>query len=109
MHHEKQWHGSYMDYAVGFIASLILTTLSFYLVITKALPEKWMNHGLITLALFQALFQLRFFLHLGKEAKPKWESVTFYFMLLILAIVVFGSLWIMFDLQMRMMPEMEMR
>lgn len=95
---QKEWHGTYLAYAVGFFASLILTTLAFFV--------RASHTALIALALTQALFQLHFFLHLGQEAKPKWESVTFYFMLLILLIVVFGTLWIMSDLNERMMPNM---
>jgi cytochrome o ubiquinol oxidase operon protein cyoD len=29
-------------------------------------------------------------MHLGQEAKPRWESVVFYFMVLVLLIVALG-------------------
>jgi cytochrome o ubiquinol oxidase operon protein cyoD len=47
-----------------------------------------------------------FFLHLGKEAKPKWESVTLYSTVATLLIIVIGTLWIMYDLNNRVMPGM---
>lgn len=100
----KEWHGSYKAYAIGFISSLILTTLSFGLVMTKTSTPLL----LVALALLQAVFQLIFFLHLGQEAKPRSETLIFIFMVVILLIVALGSLWIMYDLNERMMPGMTM-
>jgi len=111
MHHEpsltqiqKEWHGTIKSYVIGFTASLLLTSVSFLLVAKEMVS----GHILIALALLQAAIQLRFFLHLGQEAKPRWETLIFYFMLLLLAIVAFGTLWIMSDLNDRMMMNMDM-
>lgn len=48
--------------------------------------------------------QLFFFLHLGQESKPYWNSQLFLFMLTILVILVIGSLWIMHNLSYNVMP-----
>lgn len=103
---KKEWHGTLKSYAIGFIASLLLTTLAFLLVVTKMLSGTALAVTIVTLAILQAIFQLRFFLHVGQEAKPRWETVSFCFMLVILLIIAIGSLWIMYDLNGRMMPEM---
>lgn len=103
---KKEWHGSYKAYAIGFIASLVLTSIAFLLVITKTLTGMTLVHTLVALALVQALFQLLFFLHVGQEAKPKWETLTFGFMFVILLIIAFGTIWIMDDLNERTMPGM---
>lgn len=100
---QKEWHGSLKAYVTGFIASLILTVISFSLVITKWMTGQVLIYTIVALALVQAAVQLIFFLHLGKEDKPRWESVAFYFMVVVLVIVVIGSLWIMFDLNSRVM------
>jgi len=50
---------------------------------------------------------LHFFLHVGEEAKPRWEIISFYFMVVVLFIVVLGTLWIMFDLNTRVMSGMD--
>ena len=55
----------------------------------------------------QAIVQLIFFLHIGQEAKPHWETVVFCFTVLVLLIIVIGSLWIMYDLDYRLMPRMQ--
>jgi cytochrome o ubiquinol oxidase subunit IV len=58
------------------------------------------------LALVQGVVQLIFFLHLSQEARPRWETLSFYFMLLILFIVMGGTLWIIYDLNERVMSSM---
>lgn len=103
---KKEWHGSLMAYIIGFIASLVLTTVSFLLVTTKTITGTSLAYTLTALALIQAFFQLLFFLHLGQEAKPKWETLTFCFMFAILLVIALGSLWIMHDLNERVMPDM---
>ena len=103
---KKEYHGTLSAYIVGFIASLLLTGVSFALVITRAITGDNLIYALISLALIQAFFQLLCFLHLGQEAKPRWESVIFWFMVLVLSIIVLGTFWIMFDLDNRVMAGM---
>lgn len=103
---QKEWHGTLHHYVWGFLASLLLTFAAYFLVITKALEGLPLIITVITLGLVQAVVQLFLFLHLGKESKPRWETMMFLFMVLVLLIIVLGSLWIMFDLDSRMMGGM---
>jgi cytochrome o ubiquinol oxidase subunit IV len=103
---QKEWHGSYKAYAVGFFACLILTGASFLLVISKTLSGPALVYTVVALALIQAAIQLLFFLHVGQEAKPRWETLIFCFMILVLLIIAVGSLWIMNDLNDRVMSGM---
>lgn len=103
---KKEWHGTLKSYAIGFIASLILTSISFFLVVEEVLSKNYLISTLVALALIQAVVQLLFFLHLGKEAKPRWETVIFFFMLLLLSIIALGTLWVMHDLNQRTMSYM---
>jgi cytochrome o ubiquinol oxidase operon protein cyoD len=100
---QKEWKGSLKAYLIGFCASLFLTLISFGLVAFKLISTPILFYLIIGLALLQAIIQLLFFLHLGQEPKPQWETLVFYFMLLTLLIVVLGSLWIMYDLDDRVM------
>ncbi len=106
---KKEYHGSLKSYILGFFLSLIFTLISFSLVVFEVLPRQTLIYSLPFLALIQAGIQLVFFLHLGKEENPKWESLVFYFMVLVLLIIVLGSLWIMYDLEARTMQFMEMK
>lgn len=103
---QKEWHGTLKSYLIGFFSSLILTAISFSLVITGALAGHSLIYTLIGLAGIQAIVQLLFFLHVGQEAKPRWETFIFCFTVLVLLIIIIGSLWIMNDLNERVMPEM---
>jgi cytochrome o ubiquinol oxidase operon protein cyoD len=103
---KKEWKGSFKSYVIGFFLSLIFTSLSFYLVLAKVLEGMPLLYSIVALAITQAAIQLIFFVHLGQEDKPKWESLIFFFMLLLLSIIAAGTIWIMQDLDARVMVEM---
>ena len=90
-------------YVVGFTASLLLT-LGAYIVATNtsSLSMNLLAFILLTLGVMQMLLQLRFFLHVGSESGPKWQSMSFVFTIIMLLIVVVGSLWVMINLNYRM-------
>lgn len=100
---KKLWHGTALSYGLGFFVSLVITCISFLLVGFEAFEPKALIYTISVLALVQAIVQLAFFLHVGQEGKPHWETLLFFFMLLILMIIVVGSLWVMNNLNMRMM------
>ena len=96
-------HGTLVTYSIGFVLSLMLT-ITAYLAVTKQLfTGDALLVVIIGLAIAQLLAQLLFFLHLGDEMKPRWKLVVFWFMLVVLGILVFGSLWIMQNLDYNMM------
>jgi cytochrome o ubiquinol oxidase subunit IV len=104
---QKEWHGTLKSYVIGFLASFLLTAASFSLVIMRLLSKQNLIYTIISLAIVQAIVQLLFFLHVGQEeVKPRWASTVFCFTVLILLIVVIGTLWIIHDLNDRMMPDM---
>lgn len=100
---QKAWHGNLRSYVIGFIVSFLLTSFSFLLVAGHFISGHTLILTISGLALAQAVFQLIYFLHLGEEGKPHWETVIFFFMFLILLIIVCGTLWIMHDLNVRTM------
>jgi cytochrome o ubiquinol oxidase operon protein cyoD len=100
----KAWHGSVRYYVIGFVGSLLLTLVSFSLVAFDLIAVELLPFVLAALALVQAAVQLKFFLHLGAQSKPKWETLIFWSMITTLFIIVAGSLWIMSDLNQRTMP-----
>jgi cytochrome o ubiquinol oxidase operon protein cyoD len=103
---KKEWHGTLTAYIKGFLGSLFLTVIAFYIVVYRFLPEQSLIYAIVGLALAQAIVQLFFFLHLGEEAKPRWHSLIFYFMVLVVFIIAFGTLWIITDLNHRVMAHM---
>lgn len=106
-HHEAA-HGTFGSYAIGFVLSILFTLTPYYLVTHKVLTGSVMVITLIGFAILQLLVQLVFFLHLGRESKPRWNIMLLLFAGLVVLIVVVGSLWIMNNLNYNMMPPMEM-
>jgi cytochrome o ubiquinol oxidase subunit IV len=102
-------HGTYKSYSIGFLISLALTLISFLLVSINAFSRIVLISVIVCLALIQLIVQLEFFMNLGKEAKPRWNTVIFLFMATVVGILVFGSLWIMWELDDRVMTPMEMK
>jgi cytochrome o ubiquinol oxidase operon protein cyoD len=95
--------GSYASYISGFILSVLLTITAYLAVTHHSGASKGLVALLLALAVIQLAVQLVFFLHLGRESKPRWKSMAFGFMLLVVLIVVLGSLWIMYHLNYHMM------
>jgi cytochrome o ubiquinol oxidase subunit IV len=94
-------------YSIGFLSSVALTIFAYAIVVNDVIKNTWspaiIALLLSSLAIIQLAVQLLFFLHLGEEAKPRWKLMSFLFAFIILGIIVIGSLWIMFDLNSRMM------
>jgi cytochrome o ubiquinol oxidase operon protein cyoD len=96
-------HGSLESYVTGFVLSLVLTLAAYFAVVNDVLKGKAVIAAIIILAIAQLLVQLVFFLHIDRERKPRHMLLIFLFMLIVLAIVVGGSLWIMESLDYNMM------
>jgi len=95
---------SLYTYCVGFGLSLMLTLVAAALAWQhrashhQVLSHKFLAVAFVVLAVLQLLAQLYFFLHLGEEKRPRWHSMALYFALMVVAILVGGTLWIMHNL-----------
>ena len=89
------------SYVTGFILSIVLTAIAFIFAgLSLETDHGFIAHGLlvpllVALAIVQLLVQLVFFLHVGKESKTHWNVTALAFAVLIVAILVGGTLWIM--------------
>ncbi len=88
-------------YTVGFISSAILTLTAYTLVVNTTFSGWALLYVILVLAVMQLAVQVLFFLHLGREEKPRWKLVSFLFAVMVVLIVVLGSLWIMTNLNYR--------
>ncbi len=100
----------YMSYVIGFVLSLVITLVAFVLTMRQIdadgpdLASGVVIAILAALAISQLVVQLLFFFHLGSESKPRLNTVSFLFMLMVVGILGLGSLWIMYNLDYNMMP-----
>lgn len=89
------------SYITGYGLSVALTLAAFGLLYfyregkLDSFPYELMVPLLILLALAQFFIQLVFFLHLGQEEHPRWNSIAFVFTAFIVIVLVGGTIWIM--------------
>jgi cytochrome o ubiquinol oxidase operon protein cyoD len=95
--------GSFKSYAIGFLLSLVLTVISFALVMEGALPRRAVLLGIFCAAMVQILIHLHYFLHLDTSSEARWNVMALFLTILIMILFVGGTLWIMFNLNERMM------
>ena len=91
-------HCSVKSYSIGFLLSVLLTVIPFALVMYPSFSSLTTLYVIATFAVVQVLVQLGFFLHMNTRSDEGWNMIAFIFTAVIIAIVVVGSLWIMFHL-----------
>ena len=94
---------SVKSYLIGFVLSVILTVIPFALVMNGTLSKSAILVGISLAALVQIVVQLYYFLHLDSSPNQRWNLLTFVFTVIIVVLLVGGSLWIMYNLNVRMM------
>ena len=97
-------HGSVKSYLIGFVLSVILTAIPFWLVMEGTASHGVILGAVVTTAVVQIFVHLAYFLHMNTSSEERWNLVALVFTVLIIAIVVGGSLWIMYNLNINMMP-----
>lgn len=96
-------HGSVKSYLIGFVLSVILTAIPFWMVMTGAAAPATLAVAISLFAVVQIVVHLVYFLHMNTKSEGGWNFVALIFTGLIIAIVVVGSLWIMYNLNINMM------
>ncbi len=100
--------GTLASYTAGFILSLALTLIP-YLIVQRHLHHEVFSRTLVVIAIMvfaiaQLVVQLVLFLHLDKGSQRRWNLLVLSFAAMVVIIVVFGSLWIMHNLNYRTSP-----
>ena len=99
-------HATVKTYLVGFVLSVILTAIPFALVMTHAASAAILIPAVIAIGIVQICVHLVCFLHMNRSASQIWNNAAFAFAVIVVGILVIGSLWIMYHLNMNMMPGM---
>jgi len=111
-HDDGHGHITLRGYLTGFVLSVILTVIPFWLVMHNTIPSSSMT-ALVILALgaVQMVVHVIYFLHMNAQAEGGWNMLALIFTLIIVVIAMAGSLWVMYHLNANMMPDMihEMR
>jgi cytochrome o ubiquinol oxidase operon protein cyoD len=105
---DNEHSGSFVTYTAGLVFALLLTGTSFLVSQTDLLWEPGVPAGLAVLAIAQMGVHLVFFLHIGTGPDNTNTVLALAFGILIVALVVSGSLWIMANLNANMMSPSEL-
>ena len=91
-------------YVIGFVLASALTVASFYVLYTSLIWGPGIPVALVVLAIAQIGVHLVFFLHITTATDNTNNVLALAFGVLIVALVIVGSLWIMDNLNDRLMP-----
>lgn len=105
--HAPANHGSMKDYTIGFILSVILTAIPFWLVMAKVLPPGSTGIVILAFAAVQVVVHMIYFLHMNTRAEHGWSMMALIFTVILLVITLSGSIWVMYHMNANMMPGME--
>lgn len=105
-------HATLKGYVTGFVLSVILTAIPFWLVMAKVIASPGVTTLVIlAFAAVQIVVHMIYFLHMSPKSEAGWTMLALIFTLVLVVITLSGSLWIMFHLNDNMMPvtEQQMR
>ncbi|MCW5691671.1 MAG: cytochrome o ubiquinol oxidase subunit IV [Pseudolabrys sp.] len=103
-------HISLRGYLTGFVLSVILTAIPFWLVMSGVIGNKPATAIVVMIfAGVQIVVHMIYFLHMTSSAEEGWSMLALIFTLVVLGIVLSGSLWVMYHLNVNMMPVHDMR
>jgi cytochrome o ubiquinol oxidase operon protein cyoD len=104
--HAHEAHGfSRRVYLTGFLLSVVLTAVPFWLVMSGTLANPNATAAIIVLAaIAQILVHTVCFLHVNTSSEGGWTLLAYVFTAVLILIVISGSLWIMYHLNANMMP-----
>ncbi|WP_128254958.1 cytochrome o ubiquinol oxidase subunit IV [Falsirhodobacter deserti] len=108
-HGDDHSHGSFKSYMTGFILSVILTVIPFWLVMEEVLENPTATILIVTgFAVAQIIVHVIYFLHVTPSAEEGWTLTSTVFTLVVVFIMVAGSVWVMFNMNANMMPAHDM-
>ncbi|MBB2485705.1 cytochrome o ubiquinol oxidase subunit IV [Mitsuaria sp. WAJ17] len=111
-HHDDDlaYHATVKGYVVGFLLSVVLTAIPFWLVMGQVLPSK-NTTALVILAFaaVQMVVHMIYFLHMNSKVEGGWSLLALIFTAALVLIMLAGSIWVMYHMNANMMPVHDMR
>jgi cytochrome o ubiquinol oxidase operon protein cyoD len=108
-HHDGASHGTMQSYMIGFVLSIILTAIPFWLVMGDVITDKTVTTlVIVAFAAVQIVVHMVYFLHMNTKSEGGWTFMSMVFTLIVVMIALVGSLWVMYNMNVNMMPTMTM-
>ncbi len=106
-HGDAPAHGSRREYVIGFLLSVVLTAIPFALVMTNAFADTRITAAIVMIcAIVQIVVHMIYFLHMNTKSENGWTLMALIFTAILVVIVLSGSLWVMYHMNLNMMPQM---
>ena len=103
--HDVGPHSSLKEYVIGFVLSVILTAIPFWLVMANAITDRTTAVLVLGgLAVVQIVVHMVFFLHMNGKVEGGWTMLSTIFTVVFVAIAIAGTLWVMFHMNTNMLP-----
>ncbi|ALD92474.1 cytochrome o ubiquinol oxidase subunit IV [Cupriavidus gilardii] len=106
-HDDGAAHGTLKSYVIGFVLSVILTAIPFWLVMGKVIDNQ--NTTALVILGFgavQIVVHMIYFLHMNTKSEGGWNMLALIFTIILVVITLAGSLWVMYHMNTNMMPTM---
>lgn len=105
--HDSGPHATFKGYVTGFVLSVILTAIPFWLVMAKVFDKPSTTTMVILgFGLVQIVVHMIYFLHMDAKSEGGWNMLALVFTAVLVVITLSGSLWVMYHLNTNMMPSM---
>ncbi|MBB3177638.1 cytochrome o ubiquinol oxidase subunit IV [Variovorax sp. Sphag1AA] len=106
-HDDGAPHATFKGYVTGFVLSVILTAIPFWMVMGNVF-EKPSTTAIVILAFaaVQIVVHMVYFLHMDSKSQHGWTMLAFIFTVVVVVITLTGSLWVMYHMNNNMMPHM---
>jgi cytochrome o ubiquinol oxidase operon protein cyoD len=103
--HDEAAHGSMREYVIGFILSVILTAIPFWLVMGDVIADPGITTMVILgFAAVQIVVHMVYFLHMNPRSEGGWNMLALIFTTVMVVIILAGSMWVMYHMNANMMP-----
>ena len=103
-HDDIGYHATVKGYVVGFLLSVVLTAIPFWLVMTGALPKQATTFIIVAFAAVQMVVHMVYFLHMNAKVEGGWSMLALVFTAALVVIMLAGSIWVMYHMNTNMMP-----
>ncbi len=103
-HDDDAPHSSMREYVIGFVLSVILTAIPFWLVMAEIITDR--TTGALVLSAFavvQIVVHMVYFLHMNGKIQGGWTMLATIFTVVFVSITIAGTLWVMFHMNNNMM------
>jgi cytochrome o ubiquinol oxidase operon protein cyoD len=98
------YHATAKGYMIGFVLSVVLTAIPFWLVMAKVLPSSATAGIILAFAAVQMIVHMVYFLHLNAKVEGGWTMLATVFTIGLVVILLAGSIWVMYNMNANMMP-----